>query len=305
MNTVKQLIHKVGSALRNSGAKGIKILIAVLLTISVATAIPVYAWFSRQRKAAEMFKVANPNALYINAAQREDQVQFELGGININAYVTNERGEYVDAEGELIEEGQDPIKITKKQYVFSVSGSNVNSYILQMAHTTNNQFTYKLYEATRKSTEPEDNATEFVKYTPNSEARSENPLTVIGDDLVDSMSDNTARYYWKGDEVTGTYKNQKIAQNAGNTPTEVIAQSTEDTKYYTKNFKSNNALNNNVESHAVPLYWQTTIGNVNLQWDSNKRFCDYYILEVTWNHRANFTIEDKETDLIYLAVKGI
>ena len=38
--------------------KKVQLLTAAILTISVFTAIPVYAWFSNQRKAAEMYKVA-------------------------------------------------------------------------------------------------------------------------------------------------------------------------------------------------------------------------------------------------------
>ena len=295
MNAVKQITKKVGNAMhsiaQHSDPKSVQLVVVILLTISLLTAIPVYAWFSRQRKAAEIFKVDYPNALYINAAQREDQVQFELGGININAYMTNDEGKYLNASGNVVTGNEEPAKITKKQYVFSVSGSNADKYILQMAHTTNNLFTYRIYEATQLTDKPASG--EYVKYTPNPDARTENPLTVIGDDVVN----DTVKYYLKGNEILGEYKNKKVVQN------ETIAQATEDTKYYPQNFKNNSVLNDNVEAHAVPLYWQTEITGLKAKWDTSKRFCSYYILEVTWENRAGHTIEDKETDLIYFSVK--
>ncbi len=295
MNVVKQISKKVGNVMhsiaQHSDPKSVQLVIAILLTISLLTAIPVYAWFSNQRKAAEMFKVDYPNALYINAAQREDQVQFELGGININAYMTNDEGKFLNASGNVVTGNEEPAKITKKQYVFSVSGSNADKYILQMAHTTNNLFTYRIYEATQLSGKP--SSGEYVKYTPNPDARTENPLTVIGDDVVN----NDVKYYLKGNEIVGEYKNKKVVQN------ETIAQKTEDTKYYPQNFKNNSVLNDNVEEHVVPLYWQTEITGLKSKWDTSKRFCSYYILEVTWENRAGHTIEDKETDLIYFSVK--
>ena len=136
---MKKIIEKFKKL---SVGKKVQLLSAVVLTAAVIAIIPTYAWFSYQRRAAEMFKVEYPNAQYINAAQREDQVQFDLSGINVNEYWRNESGQLLDINGDVVTGEASPAKITKKQYVFSVSGSNTKKYILQLAHTTNNYFTY-------------------------------------------------------------------------------------------------------------------------------------------------------------------
>lgn len=257
----------------------VQIISAATLTLALSVAIPVYSWFSNQKKAAEMFKVEYPNSLYINAANREDQVEFELGGININEYVRDENKDLV-----LDETTHEPIKIDKKRYVFSVSGSNTNTYILQMAHTTNNQFTYRVYQATQTNAKPSDDV-EYVEFKTNHEAHTENPLYAVGDDVVNRDSDTTL-YYIKGNEVSGNYL------NPDGTGKKALPSGT----YYSPNY----GTNSNVDPYAVPLYWQATINANQL---SNKVFCNYFILEVTWENREGQTIEDKETDLIYFSVK--
>ena len=61
---------------RKWGKKELVILIvAAVLSVCLLIAIPVAAWFGNQRKAAELQKIKYPNALFINAAYREDQVE--------------------------------------------------------------------------------------------------------------------------------------------------------------------------------------------------------------------------------------
>ena len=121
----------------------IVVVTAVLLTIALSISIPVYAWFSKQRKAAEMFKVQYPNSLYINAAHREDRIYFNLDGIDVNNYLYNP-----DGTPQKDEHGN-ALKVTKYRYVFAVSGDNTEEFTLQMAHTNNNMFTYTIYPATQ------------------------------------------------------------------------------------------------------------------------------------------------------------
>lgn len=301
MNIIKQIKGKIASIahafVNLKTPKKVQILLAVILTVAVIIAVPVYAWFSNQRKAAEMFKVEFPNALYLNAAYREDQVQFDLGGININEYLKDSEGHFLNASGNIAGENEEPAKITKKQYIFSVSGTNTYNYILQMAHTTNNMFTYKVYSATPQETEPNSGDYVIYKTTPKTSeddlgVHTENPLLVIGDDVIDQANSHT-QYYVKGAEIDGEYK------NARTTDSTLAMLLSDDSKYYSKSLGSNT----NVEDHAVPLYWQKKINLSETDWDANKKFCNYYILEVTWANRSGHTIEDKETDLIYFSVK--
>ena len=255
-------------------SKKIQIIAAMIFTIALIVTMPVYAWFTNQKKAAEMFKVEYPNALYINAAHREDQVNFALDGINVNEYQLN-------ADGTIKTVNDTPVKITEERYVFSVSGSNTNQFILQMAHTNNNLFTYKIYAATEQTTEPESGT--YVEYKATGE-HTENTMVFTGD----TVSKDDVLYYVKGDEVSGGYLNMGSGASVANS-------GTSDTHYY-KTYGDNT----NVESHAVPSYWQATI---NADQSANKQFCKYFILEVTWNNTVQATQTSKETDLVYFSVQ--
>jgi hypothetical protein len=287
-------------------SKKIQLIAALVLTVVLFVSIPVYAWFTNQKKAAELFKVQYPNSLYINAAHREDQAYFKLDGINFNQYlkdpITNQF---------LLDENEKKIKITKLRYVFAVSGSSTNEFTLQMAHTTNNNFNYKIYEAMQfddldaaksfldqDTTENEETNTEsqdsseglgkeyvdkIVVYKQNANSHNENKLLVLGDEYVDAST--SMLYYVIQDELSSEkigYKNRSDS----------LAIKDVNNNYYNKTY----GTNTNVESHAVPLYWQ---GNVKVTPDSNKIFCKYFVLEVTCGE----TPYDKETDMIYFSVR--
>lgn len=291
--------------MRMSLKKKICVIALAFITLSFVVILPVYAWFSGQKKAAEMYKVEYPNSLYINAAHREDQIFFELGEVNLGEYRKNAAGQWLDDNGEVVANKEDAGKITNKRYVFSVSGSNTSQYILQMAHTTNNQFTYKIYKASQKiypegtvldasgTIKEKDivpsgtSADSIITYKLNQDSHTENPLTIVGDDVIGNEP-GPELYYIKGELLAGEYKNDTNSDNLGDL-------NTEDTKYYQKDYNRND----NVQENAVALYWQ---GICNPESDANKRFCDYYILEITWPYRAP-TVDNKETDMVYLSVK--
>ena len=280
------------------GKKRIEITIALLLLVAVMIAVPVYSWFSYQRKAAEMFKVEYPNALYINAAHREDRIYFDLDAININDYKIDPitKQQVKDANNE-------PVKVTQMMYVFSVSGSNTQKFLLQLGHTTNNLFTYTIYEAQQYKTSNEALAAvttegvadkdKIVRYTQHEGSHTENTLQVIGDLYSENDDDTSDLYYVKGNKVDMTCLN----------PGESAGLAAKNGTYYQKTYGSNNKVQNN----AVPLYWQKEItlksSGENKEIDSNKKFCKYFIIVVTWNDEQQALQEDKESDLIYLSVQ--
>lgn len=270
-----------------SKSRKIQLIIAVMLTVGLMVIIPVYAWFASQKKAAEMFKVEYPNALYINAAHREDRINFKLDGININEYAVN------PVTRKLIEnEDGDPVKIEKMAYVFSVSGSNTTSFTLQLGYTTNNKFTYTVYEASQYSTSEAamaaagDNIDRIVRYKQNAGSHTENGLQIIGDEYVDDATSDL--YYVRSTTaLTGTFLNPGSSSGTAATTG----------KYYEDTYGDNT----NVQLNAVPLYWQKT--GIAVTSDSNKNFCKYFILEVTWDSEEQLLLEEKETDMIYFSVK--
>jgi hypothetical protein len=287
---MKKLIHKFKELPLH---RKVQFFTAIVLTIALSAAIYSYAWFSSQKKAAELFKIEYPNALYINAAHREDRVHFAVDGIDVNSYLK-------DSEGELIrDENNEPIPITKRA-VFSVSGSNTNHFTLQMAHTNNNLFKYKIYEAKEYKTLAEAST---LPHEENEEAS-----TVASEDIIeyqihtqtdhpendmvfpgDTVSANDLLYYVKGDPVDDEYKNM---------PEEPTAITDTNDKYYNKTYGNNT----NVDPYSVPSYWQATIPS---DQDSNKQFCKYFVLEITWKESEQNSQTSKETDLVYFTVKRI
>lgn len=293
---MKKLIEKFKSL---SKRRKTEVIVASLLLVAMLIAVPTYSWFAYQRKAAEMFKVEYPNALYINAAHREDRIFFDLDGIDINDYKLDPQ-----TKKQMVDGNGDAIKVTQMMYVFSVSGSNTTSFRLQMAHTTNNLFTYTLYEANQytsysaASTAAGGNTDNIVRYDQHVGSHTENTLQVVGD-LYDE-NDNTTDplYYVRGTALTGRYLNP-------DTTDAQLGLKSADNKYYDKTYGDNT----NVQANAVPKYWQSdvtlrTTGN-DKEIDANKRFCKYFILVVTWNPSQQLLQEDKESDLIYFSVKRL
>jgi len=257
----------------------IALITAFSLTLLLFCSIPVLAWFYMQRKTAEMYKIEFPNSLYLNAAQREDRMYFNMNAISPYKTDPVTGGLVHDDDGKLI-------PVTRQLYVFSVSGSNTKSYKLQMAHTNNNQFTYTIYPATQY----DDQASipsgtldaDIVPFSMHLNSHTENTIQVS----YDLYSETGSKYYVKSaTALIGEYKNNETSNPM---------KAKDDDAFYVENYGDKT----NVEENDIPSYWHSDSISVSL--DSNKKFCDYYIVEVTWEKRTNMTFEDKETDMIYI-----
>lgn len=277
---MKSLLEKFK---KMSLSRKIQCIVAVVLTICLPIAISVYAWFIGQKKAAELYKVEYPNSLYINAAHREDKMYFRLDSIDVNEYLRDDENNIVkDQYG-------NPIYINQKNYIFAVSGSNTDKFILQMAHTNNNLFNYKIYEATQYDNLPANfSSDKIIEYKTNPGGYTENPL-VFASDPVNRESSET-KYYVIGNLTSGTYLNNQ----SGDDISEVNLAKNGDF-FYSENYGSNT----NVEDHAIPSYWKGEFETQN----SNKLFCRYFILKVTWDYNVINTQKTKESDMIYFSVK--
>lgn len=235
---------------------------ALLLVILSITCYQTYAWFSHQKKIAELQKVKEPNQLFISAAYAEDVLLFNIPKIDVS-----------DTE------------VTSAVYPFAVAGEYVNHFTLQLAHTTNVPFTYKIYEATVYDTDGAGRVaytvgeqwTEFASLT--FDQRKKNGVSLQG----------TTLYLAKGSEVAGSYLNettsngQKIATNL----------------YHEETFGA--YAKTNVQDNAEPLYWQCQ--NIASVTDSStwgaKPFFKTFLLEISWTGLAEYNT--KETDVIYIS----
>lgn len=211
---------------------------AAALTLAVMISAPAVAWFAHQRQIATMAKINAPAKISIRSGAAEDIIQFKMSGIDVK----NGRS---------------------KDFVFCVETEDIGYYNLQLAHTTNINFTYTLYKAratdddTKVAYEKEDR--DIVYYEKLGEAV---PVTAINE---------------------STYSGRKIGND----------------EYVDPSYKSTDKR----QKFAEPLYWQTAEpadaeADDDDDTDSVKR--NYYILEVSWD---NTVVNDKETDLIYLTAQ--
>ena len=114
---------------------------SLILTITVMVSIPVFAWFTYQKKMATMAKINSPAKLSLKSGAGEDIVQFKMAGIDA------ENGTYDSVNNYYY-----------KDFVFCVEGEDISSYKIQLTHTTNINFTYYIYKATTSTT-----GVEYVK----------------------------------------------------------------------------------------------------------------------------------------------
>ena len=273
--------------------KKLALVTAVVMTLSLIITIPAYAWFNEQKKAAELYKVEFPNALYLNAAHREDRMFFNMNAISPYKTDPVTGGLAHDDDGKVI-------PVTSQQYVFSVSGKNTTKYRLQLAHTNNNQSTYTIYPAAEYADEsevPDGTDPELVvQYKLNANSRNENELGSINNDTYDENDNTTVKYYVRSTSPVSTTDSHGYQNNQTDNP----MKAKDNDNYYAENYPNNMT---NVEADDIPSYWLSD--EISVVSDSNKKFCHYYVLEVTWNNRASMSFEEKETDMVYLTAERI
>ena len=316
---VTAFFRKIAKAFKKmSVRKKIMIASALLLSLCVILIHPALSWFKLQKALKRYEKISSPNSLYIAAARREDQINIEVGGVDVMAY-------WKDGSGNNIE------KTTYQDYVFSVAGDYVMSYSLQLAHTTNNNYTYEIFEADVSDVNPGDSGKiygrDYIEYY----------LTDTYDPLVlKEISDNPVYenieagdplyYTIKMDDSTPEKK--KISLN-GTNPTEpdpervtpssytvggetitynghylnwdnyFAAKTTGD--YHDATYGTYNRLN----LHAEPLYWQAN-GISGGYPETRDSFYHEYILRISWTMEGaqKATSTYKDTDMIYITVKA-
>ena len=123
MKTIKKIITRF-KKLRTKDK--VMAFVALVMTMAVLVAIPTMAWFAHQKKMATMAKINSPAKLSLKSGAQEDMIQFKMSGI-------------------------DTTKGNSKDFVFCVEGDDISKYNIQLAHTTNINFSYTMYKATPSS----------------------------------------------------------------------------------------------------------------------------------------------------------
>ena len=232
----------------------IEFIAASLLSLTLIIGLPVYAWFHLSNDIETMTKIKEPDNLDIRAGNYDQIINFDLSGLDI----------------EKIKNGEE-----KGCFVFSVSAGDYKiNYNLQLAHTTNIPFQYKIYKATETSTTSGSNIVEY------------HPL-----EKPDQLS-----YYLKGDEIPLTTLNPDTVNAAYYGRTLAL----DDDSCYDITYSDGDSP----EIYAIPIYMQTTTPIVPQAKGANEH--DFYILELTWNadlsvnafKNWNKAENNKETDII-------
>lgn len=206
-------------------------ILLVLLSISVV------AWLVMRQGLLSYAPIARPEPLFIGAGHRNiDTVNHEF----TDNYFEDIR--YLYFNGIDVKTDQ-----AYYDYVFCVYGTMVPGYKIQLAFTTNNQFTYEIYHATESTVESEG----AVAYT--------------------THTDNPQTYYYKayGQAIAGDFINARTVSG------DTIADNTFHELTY--------GDYDEVDKYGEPLYWQTA--NVEPGYAGGD-FINYYILRVNVNDKA-------------------
>lgn len=274
----------------------IEIVVALILTVMFVLGIKSYAWFTNQKKMAELAKIKAPDELYVNAAHKEDIINLDMTSVDVTK-------KYTSLDNGVLTEHD----ITSQSYVFSVSGEWVNSYTLQIEHTTNNPFKYTICEgeiyksiADMKLKHPNceernagDGSLKYVEYRATNvyDTAEMQKITNWQDDGL-SIETGKLYYIWIGDEIknknnqTGSYFNQTGSGTDNRYANDLfLDKSYEQGTHYQK--------------YAKPLIWQ--LKNIKASDNKTAPFYNTYVIKIDWTGVENITDYKKETDIFYIS----
>ena len=290
----------------------VQLVIAASMTILLTVQVPVMAWFRNRREAARLERINSPNTLFITAAHREVSTNLVMDDITVD-------GKWRNANG--TEAGS----MTYQDYVFAVAGDYVEDFTLQLAHTTNNPYTYQIFEADPSGGAPTTGEVKGRDYVVYKVTNTWPPELTEMDDNEDTakVPENGEQYIYyrirkidnKPVTLNRTADLKKDTENnviETNTYTHTVGSTTKtvifDGHYLNMgdNGKANedyNLLTYGLKYHdpnVQPLYWKcTNIPGSN--GTSKNSFYHEYILRVYFN---NATTTYKDTDIIYLTAIG-
>lgn len=264
-----------------SRSKKIQASAAAVVTLVLVIGLPVFAWFTSERKTATVIKINAPTTIKIGAGNEEPVEMIDLSNINVE--------EYLDEESKTLK--------TEGTYVFCVTGKYLSKYDLQIARTTNIDFDYELYRV--------DSANYNAVITPGITSK---PAAENGYEIAEYKSEldgNTYYYPYQISDSTdktqgnvtvkGGFLNAKTGENnhtIGNGEEKIDGSTT----FHTHNYEDYGHVN----EYAEPLYWQVKWLPVTGQ-VGDAGFVDYYVLKIKWAGK-NLT-NNKETDMLYITAR--
>ena len=238
---------------------------ALALVCALISGGVTFAWLTNQRTIAAVAAVDTPRSLWITAGHAEDAMFLDLSNIDVTIrpsdYAT--KGYY-------------------KDFVFAVKGAYISQYKIQLAYTTNNQFSYELYHATDVT--PQSGAPESYNVEYYSKQYTRNYYYSIDTTYTAELTRGIAKTKLN---PTGGSQDAKTAKTSDGYSKETYEGLATSGQYA------------NIDTYAMPIYEQTD-SSINSQPGSDNTFVNYYILRVKWDMRVN----DRETDMIYISAKA-
>ncbi len=243
---------------RNHALRALAVVLAVACVLAAARAS--WAWLTRERAVVAVARVDAPMSLLINAGNAEDKQYLDLSNIDVN------------------DSGHE-------EFVFAVSGAYVNQFKLQLAYTTNNEFTYQIYPAV-------------------SCAQAEAEVTYFSRQRY-AAGETPYEFYYK--RAPGAAAYSMTARNPKDGTSVRLAAPDGNSGDVDDLYDRTYGDYANVDAYAVPMYWQTgliQVGEGDAVPGQSYAFVKYFILQVNWettgdDKRSN----DRETDMIYIAAK--
>ena len=279
----KELMKKIQLKWKGlSRSKKIQASAAAVVTLVLVIGLPVFAWFTSERKTATVIKINAPTTIKIGAGNEEPVEMIDLSNINVE--------DYLDEESKTLK--------TEGTYVFCVTGKYLSKYDLQIARTTNIDFDYELYRVDSAKYEA------VITHGITSKPAAENGYEIA--EYKSELDGNTYYYPYQTSDSTddktqgnvtvqGGFLNDKTDENnhtIGNGEKKIDGSTT----FHAHNYSSYDKVN----KYAEPLYWQVkglpVTGQV-----GDAGFVDYYVLKIKWEDK-NLT-NNKETDMLYITAR--
>lgn len=305
------LMKKISAAFRN---RKLQVITAALLTLSLLIIAPTYSWFKKQQEMARYEKVRSVNTLYITAASREDVKSFQIAGVDVSEKALWDLG------------NSQTQRKTYQDYVFCVAGDYVYSYTLQLAHTTNNNYRYEIFEAEAMGSPPAGGVPErdYIEYKITEDYDPAILSEITAKDIYTTKAAGDGLLYYRIKKADNSVPVSLNAVNPTQNDKSLVTPSTytvggETVTYNghflnrTTDFSANNTYHNDtysededkVDGNAEPLYWQAN-GISGGDVTNSDSFYHEYILRISWDVSGNnaATTDYKDTDIIYVMAKA-
>lgn len=238
----------------------IQFVVALMCTL----ALPAYAWFAFQDRIEAFTKVKEPPSINLASGGDDPALYITLENIDVSVG-------------------------TDKYIMFSIEPGKYSAYDIQLSHTTNIPFTYKLYRVQ----EDANGTIEYTDHTRNANEETELKYSIITTAAGTTSGEVTLTDINPDDMSTGRYLGDENDLSAA---------------------RKNYVDSDDVNMYVKPLYSVArSIPQLNEN-DDGSADRDYFAIRIIWTPGTsnitytdadywNYAFNNKETDLIYISAK--